>query len=161
MTVVADVGCESSVNTKTCTPGAMQACACVDGAKGAQTCQQDGVAFAPCVCSSSGTSGGGFAGASSTGSMGCTPGEQVACTCNDGSSGAQVCNGSETFDPCVCTSSSTTGMGGMGGSSGQGGSGACLSDLSNVGDGDFRIALKLQTTQSGMVAVVNQRTPAC
>jgi hypothetical protein len=39
---------------------------------------------------------------------GCTPGASVACTCTDGSAGAQSCKADRTFDVCMCDSSGRT-----------------------------------------------------
>jgi hypothetical protein len=36
--------------------------------------------------------------------------------------------------------------------------GPCMNDLSNIGAGDFTVALQMSTTQTGTVAVLNQRS---
>ncbi|MCB9559206.1 MAG: hypothetical protein H6708_02215 [Kofleriaceae bacterium] len=48
-------GCAHSADSRTaerqaCVPGASAACVCTDGAAGAQVCDADGRAFAPCTC---------------------------------------------------------------------------------------------------------------
>ncbi|HRI68550.1 MAG TPA: hypothetical protein PK156_30185 [Polyangium sp.] len=67
--------------------------------------------------SSSLSSGGG------TSNQVCIPGQQIACACPGGFSGAQACNEQGSgYDPCQCESS-TGGMGGTGGMAGMGGAG--------------------------------------
>ena len=46
-------GCGQGVSTQQCTPGTAQACACVDGASGAQSCNSLGTGFDTCVCQGS------------------------------------------------------------------------------------------------------------
>ncbi len=50
------VGCRT-IETTTCTPGKVVACACTDGTKGAQSCKTDGSAFLPCDCAGTGGAG--------------------------------------------------------------------------------------------------------
>ena len=49
-------GCRT-IETTTCTPGKVVACACADGAQGAQACKADGSGFLPCGCAGSGGAG--------------------------------------------------------------------------------------------------------
>jgi hypothetical protein len=84
-----------------CVPGEARACACVDGATGAQSCRADGT-FADCVCGAGGGAGGGGAatgGGGGTGAdaglcLGCSPdavcafdGGLAQCTCRPGTCG--------------------------------------------------------------------------
>jgi hypothetical protein len=52
--VLAGSGCSQKAAQAACTPGQASECSCPDGAKGAQSCQEDGKAFGPCECAAPG-----------------------------------------------------------------------------------------------------------
>ncbi len=129
--VQSDAGTDGSVS---CTPNEVAPCTCPGGGQGEHTCVANGDAWGNCVkCSDGGAGGsGGSSGTGGAGSQVCTPGQQIACPCPDGSQGAQVCapNG-QSYLPCQCL-----GNGGAGGSGGQTGTGGAGGSPSNDPDGD-------------------------
>lgn len=110
-----------------CAPGALFACTCSDGSRGAQECGVSGVfgacaceapppapscvpgAAVPCACTDGAT---GAQVCSPEGAFGvcecepretgCVPGRSIACACSDGSTGAQVCAADGTYGTCSC-----------------------------------------------------------